>query len=988
VSLWALVYPGFALARLVTALLFTGIIVLADVAPAACGSAGESAPTLATSPAPARVTATPQIVGTSYGALSGRVTDESGGALAGASVTLTGAPSMRPRATTTGPDGAYLVPALAPGDYRVAFEHHGFRPASSDIHVSSGVSATVDATLRLAAHAETVTVDARTAAIDRHATAITETFTREQLASLPGSRSMFSVLASTPLVHVSRFDVGSSAGDAGGVFGAYGTEAGNRPTVEGMSVVQMLTFGFTLDYGSFEEANVSLAAHGPEWAVPGVHVRFVSKSGGNQYHGTVYGDLEQRGWQSRNIDGALQRRSGGPGTSPLSPDANRVWQSYEVNADVGGYLARDRAWWYASLRDQDVQRRQVNFPVKPVRTHLRNYTGKATLRAASHTIVGFAQAGRNHQPNRLDPFGPAGGRAVTAATAVHAAEDATSDLRVSGVVWKAEWNATFGERLFAEARVGQFDVLRRLAPNGAGPRFEDIETLEVRGAGRLSERRLGRNQLQGSISYFPGRWAGSHHVKAGGEIVETLNEDRLLAAFPGSVLHVTRGGQPAEVYLFLTPSESLSGLRAGGAHVADTWGLADRVTLDLGLRFDRYRVFLPAQAPPPGAEGQPAIFPAADAIVSWNVLAPRFGGAIDALGDGRTIIKASYGRYWIAPGDLGPNANPNAAGWWYRHPWLDANGNGTWERGEEGLLRDSRGGAVSESIDPGLQAPWTDEATASIERELPAAVAIRTGVVWRREAGGYERQNTTRPFDAFTEPVVIPDPGPDGLPGTADDGPGLTGYNLGADSLQGAGAGANVVRNVGGTPNRHFTWEVAAHRRTRGRWSLSAGLAHTWSLEHAVGYANQAIRQNTFVLTPNDLINTVDGGRHRLTTWTAKAWGTFQAPWKIVLTPMLRHQSGQPFGRTTTVSMNYGVIRVLAEPVGTRRMDSMTLLDVRVEREFLRAGSGRFSLFLDVFNLFNANYAEDVNWASGSSFLQPLAVVPPRIARLGLRASF
>jgi len=968
VSLRAVVCPGwFALARLVCVLLSTPIIVPAEPAP---------------------VRASTQTVGSSYGALAGRVTDESGGALPRVAVTVTGAAAMGPRVTATGPDGTYLVPALPPGDYRVTFEHPGFQPGSSDVQVRSGVSSTVDLALRIAAHAEAVTVEARAAALDRHTTALTETFTSEQLATLPGSRSMFSVLSSTPLVHVSRFDVGSSTGEASGLFGAYGTEGSNRPTVEGISVVQILSFAFPLDYGSFQEAAVSLGAHGPEWPVPGVHVRLVGKSGGNQYHGTVYGDLEQRGWQSHNIDAGLQGRSANPGASPLSSDANRMWRSYEVNGDVGGYVERDRAWWYASLRDQDVQRRQVNFPVKPVRTHLRNYTGKATLRAASHTIVGFAQAGRNHQPNRLDPFGPGGGRAVTAATAVHAAEDATSDLRVSGIIWKAEWNATFGERLFAEALVGQFDVVRRLAPNGAGPRFEDVETLEVRGAGRRADRRLGRNQIQASLSYFPGRWAGSHHVKAGGEIVETLTEDRVLAAFPGGVLHVTRAGQPAEVYLFLTPSESLSGLLAGGAYASDAWGVTDRVMLNLGVRYDRYRVFQPAQAPPPGAQGQPAIFPAADAIVSWNLLSPRIGLAIDASGDGRTIVKASYGRFWSTPGDLGPNVNPNAAGWWRRHPWQDANGSGTWEPGEEGLLRDSRGGAVSEAIDPSLRAPWTDEATASVERELPAALAIRTGVVWRREAGGYERQSTARPFDAFTEAIVIPDPGPDGVAGTADDGTGLTGYNLGADAVSAAGGSANVVRNVGGAPSRHFTWELAAHRRIRGRWSLSAGIAHTWSQEHALGYANQAIRQNTFVLTPNDLINTGDGGRHRLTTWTAKAWGTVQAPWKIVVTPMLRHQSGQPFGRTITASMNYGVIRVLAEPVGTRRMDNMTLFDVRVEREFLRAGSGRFSLFLDVFNLFNANHAEDVNWASGSAFLQALAVVPPRVARLGLRASF
>ncbi len=136
------------------------------------------------------------------------------------------------------------------------------------------------------------------------------------------------------------------------------------------------------------------------------------------------------------------------------------------------------------------------------------------------------------------------------------------------------------------------------------------------------------------------------------------------------------------------------------------------------------------------------------------------------------------------------------------------------------------------------------------------------------------------------------------------------------------------------------------------------------------------------------MINTAEGGRHRFGTWTATAWGTFLGPWKTAVTPVLRHQSGQPFGRTISAVMNYGVIRVLAEPIGTRRMDNVTLLDVRVERDVWRAGSRRVAVFLDVFNLFNANPEQELNWASGTGFLQPLSVVAPRIARVGVKAGF
>ena len=766
--------------------------------------------------------------------------DPSGGVLAGVTVTVSSISLMGPRITTTAQDGNYLLPALPPGDYIVTFERAGFRPASTEVRVGAGFSATVDAILHLAALVESITVEPRSGVIDRHATAIAVNFTREQLVALPGSRSMFAILSSTPGVQVARFEVGGNTGDAGAPFSAYGTRSANRPMVEGISVANIFPLGFTLDYGAFEEVSVGLAAHGPEWPLPGVQMQFVGKSGGNQYHGMVYADFEHREWQSYNIDADQQQRTRDAGAGLLSPEANTLWRYYDVNADLGGFIARDRAWWYASVRDQDVQIRYVNFPVTPSRTRLSNYTGKVTVRAGErHTIIGFAQGGRNHQPNRLDPFGPAGGEVLNSTTAIYDSEDATSSQRGSGIVWKAEWNGTFGDGLFVEARAGQFDARRPLIPNGDAPHFEDIDTLLVSGGSRQSEQRLRRDQVHASVSYFRDRWTGSHHFKVGGEILETLSEERRPVGFPGDVLHVLRSGEEAEVYLFVTPSESVSGVLAAAAHAGDTWRVSDRVTVNLGIRLDRYRVFLPAQGHPRGgAEGQPVAFAAVHDLVEWNLLAPRIGVVFDPSRDRKTIIKGSYGRYWLAPGDLGPNVNPNPADWWRRYEWQDANGSGTWEPGEEGRPLMSRGGRAVESLDPHLHAPWIDEATASVERELPAALGLRTGVVWRRDSRRYARQNTARPFDAFSEPVPLPDPGRDGVSGTSDDGPALVGYNLENPST--SAAAASVVRNVIGADSRYLTWEIAAQRRMRGRWSLLAGFAHTWSLEHANGTAGRS----------------------------------------------------------------------------------------------------------------------------------------------------
>jgi hypothetical protein len=137
-------------------------------------------------------------------------------------------------------------------------------------------------------------------------------------------------------------------------------------------------------------------------------------------------------------------------------------------------------------------------------------------------------------------------------------------------------------------------------------------------------------------------------------------------------------------------------------------------------------------------------------------------------------------------------------------------------------------------------------------------------------------------------------------------------------------------------------------------------------------------------VTPNDLINAASGGQYEFRTWSAKVHGTYEGPWEVMITPLLRHQSGQPFGRTFAATSSYGNVRVLAEPVGTRRMDNVTLLDVRVEKGFRVPGGCRVAGFVDVFNLLNANPEQNVSWSSGS-FLRPLTIVSPRIARIGAK---
>jgi hypothetical protein len=222
--------------------------------------------------------------------------------------------------------------------------------------------------------------------------------------------------------------------------------------------------------------------------------------------------------------------------------------------------------------------------------------------------------------------------------------------------------------------------------------------------------------------------------------------------------------------------------------------------------------------------------------------------------------------------------------------------------------------------------------------------------------------------------------------GTADDGTSVTAFELGPTFED--VPPDHTVRNVADADSRYWTWEITGTRRFTGRWSFVAGFAHTWYGDQASVYLGQSVRSNLYPLTPNDLINTGPNGQHRFRMWSAKIHGTYAAPWGVRITPYLRHQSGQAFGRTFATSLNIGTVRILAEPIGTRRMDNITIVDVRLEKGFRVSRDRRVAGFLDLFNLFNTNAEQNLNWSSGSSFLRPLSIVSPRIARIGAKVEW
>ncbi len=915
-----------------------------------------------------------QTVSNTAGAINGTVTDSTKAVLPGVTVTLSGSAVMGAPSTTTTESGSFRFSAVPPGAYTLKFELSGFGTVIHEgLRVSVGFTATVNTELTPATIAESVTVSGESPVVDVTSTQVATRYDAELLASLPGARDYWAVLAQTPAVSMGRMDVGGSGALTQQPYTAYGlASAGgvNRAEVEGVMVNEGGGGGgsdmYYTDYGAFAEIAVNAVGNGADMPSPGVLSQLIAKSGGNQYHGNVYFDFQNDALEATNIDDA-QIAAGVSGSDVLDAhDTNRLSKFQDFNVDLGGFVKKDKLWWYGAFRRSITDQRYPTLLDDIQHTTVPVATVKVTQNLnTSHKVTGFYQFQTKEQPDYLGAIRIAGGRQSTALMTADSVWHSTFPLHV----WKAEYNGVLSSSLFLELRTGAYHSVWLRTGKSAGPRIEDIGNNFVSGGVWATDLRRHRPQANGALSYSKTGWGGSHNIKVGGEVMRDL----LVQPFTGfehptNALSVFNNGAPNQVDIYLSPSESKNGLWTYSGYVNDTWQLNRRLTINAGIRFDRHSAYLPEQTGP-GAQA----FSRQDGIVTFNNVGPRVGVSFDLTGDAKTLVKASYGTFWLYPAaDLSTGLNPNATMWFERYGWSDPNRNGEFDPGEQGTLLSVQGGRASTTFDENLENTYVRQVTTYLERELFAGFGLRSGFVWngRRQVRGQITVN--RPLSAYNVPVTIIDPGPDGSLNTADDGATFQGFNLDPAVL--AQPIVNITTNLDADSD-YYTWEVTATKRETGRWSLLASFAQTWRSEAALsagaGY------------TPNAFIN-ADGDRLKSTVWQAKLHANLRLAWNLRVTPIVRHQAGTPFARTFTRALNWGNATVRSDLIDSQRMPNITVFDVRTEK-VIELGPGRVTGFFDVYNIFNTNAEQDLTFTSGATYLRPVAITAPRIARVGIK---
>jgi len=955
----------------------------------------------------------------STGAIEGQVGDESGAVLPGVTVMATGTTLLGTQTAVTNAQGIYRFPGLPAGTYKVSFDMAGFgKTVRDDIRIGIGFTATINARLSVQALQEEVTVTGEAPPIDTTATRVQTNFDQTQLDALPNARDMWSLLAETPAVTLNRFDVGGSTAGTQTTYIAYGNGGQNRPLIEGINTTEGTSAaGFYFDYGSFGEVIVGAAGNSAEMPSGGVLTNFIGKSGGNDFEGQLYFEYENQNVQSTNVtDDQLARGFANIPRNVIEQlgldrsQANTLLSYKNFNASLGGPIVKDKVWWYFGyLRQQNVVYQPSAGAIldgTEFLTKLENFTGKLTYQMTPHDkLVAYLQYGTKFQPNRTDAV-VSGPQHLTAAS--------TLNQESPSWVGKVEYNRTFGNRGFLEVRAGEFGYNFGLVGNGDDPRREDQTTLEVTGGGRDWQLDRRRKQLHGAYTFYVDQLVGGNHqFKVGGEVQHETGRTRWNSYYADNVVQLLNNGAAASVRLGL-PVDSWNGLRNYGLFVNDTYR-RNKLTVNLGLRYDRYRVFLPEQERPASRFSVEArSFAAVDDVKTFNHLAPRIGLVFDLAGNGRTLLKANYGRYYFNPGvTLADSVNPNTSTQYTQYGWTDRNGDGLWQDGEQGTIQQQFGGSASVEIDPNLRNSHTDEWSAWIERDLGAGIGARAGFVWKMDRDGYQQFNRNRPLSAYNVPITVVDPGADGTRGTGDD------RNVNMMNLSPAALSApvvNFVTNPEGFEADYKNIEVALNRRFSNKWSAVGSFLYTWTEEYGssyfgsgaghIGGTNPSLFSSFAAVVGYPITDADLDSLNEFTTWTFKLHGTYEPGWSLRFTPIFRAQQGYPVGRvfnatstsgaTGSAGVNYGTQPLHAEPITSQRLETVKVVDLRIDKSFALKGRVKLGILFDVYNLFNANTELNIRSTTGRlaisesatnipTFNTPLTILPPRIARISAR---
>ncbi|MEO5742919.1 MAG: TonB-dependent receptor, partial [Vicinamibacterales bacterium] len=461
-----------------------------------------------------------------------------------------------------------------------------------------------------------------------------------------------------------------------------------------------------------------------------------------------------------------------------------------------------------------------------------------------------------------------------------------------------------------------------------------------------------------------------HQLKIGGQFERGEHAARGL--IPTGVRYVEANGLASEA--ISSPPSNVGGVSVtAAAFASDAITIGNRLTLNAGIRFDHSRAFhqgLPALDAQGSVTDQ--IVDGGETLYTWNLFSPRLGVTAKLSADGRTILRASYGRFTqgVLTGELEPF-----------HPGSTATTTRVFNPSTgdySGMVRvvDPK---INLQLDREMRAPRTDEFSIGLDREVGRRLAVAMAYVrknganfigWTDVGGQYREETRT-----LSDNRVVPAFTLTNLPSarrfrlTNPDG-----YSLTYDGLVMV---AEKRRSHGWQAFGSYTFSKAFGLQPSSGATAAGAQASTVSPPQPIVFGRD----------PNDLTN----ARGRLPNdrpHMMRVMGSVDVPRTgFVIAANLQHFSGKPWAETAIIPTQQGDLRILLEPRGSRRLSSQSLLDVRLSRTVSFGGRARIELLLDVLNVLNDRAEEGLasDNVFSPNFQKPTLFMDPRRVMLGAR---
>jgi hypothetical protein len=331
--------------------------------------------------------------------LTGTVTDSTGAVVPNASVAVTNSATNVATRLKTNAEGAYLAVNLVPGRYLIEVESPGFEKKVEAVILEVGQRARLDFALGVGTVTEAVTVEGARRLLSTDQAALGAVIDQNAVAKLPlAIRNWDDLLALVPGVQGDRFTEqggGTSFGRTGGINVHGARSLQNNFLLDGVdnnsiseNVQELTTQVSRPSVDAIQEFKIVTSPYSAEYGrSPGAAISVSTKSGTNEFHGTVYDFYRNEGMDSNDF---FSKRANQP---KPSNDQN------QFGGNLGGPLIKDKAFFFVDYEGTRITRgvtRVTNVPTADQRA------GRFTS-AIRDPLTGQPFPGNVIPANRIDP---------------------------------------------------------------------------------------------------------------------------------------------------------------------------------------------------------------------------------------------------------------------------------------------------------------------------------------------------------------------------------------------------------------------------------------------------------------------------------------------------------------------------------------------------------------------------------------------------------